>query len=145
MSAPSISNPFFFVLAEPENVQFKRNAFRATLPGLTAAMNDDYDTRYKVDDISAGGLSFDIPDSSLARGDEVTLHLFLADRLISTEIPARVMRVEPGQIGLAFKTLDRQQELRIDKIVLETQKRAIIREKIERENQERTELLGKQY
>lgn len=143
MSAANMNDTFFFVLAEPDLVEFKRNAFRATLPGLTAALNNGSSQRYRVDDVSAGGLSFDAPGLELARGTEVTVNLFLADRLFAAEISARVMRVETGQIAVAFKSLDRQQELRIDKLVLETQKRAIIREKMEREAQERAELLAK--
>jgi hypothetical protein len=113
----------------------RRRAFRAEPPALYARIGG-LDGYFRVNDISAGGLNLQPDQSDLRAGDIVPLDVLIAGRRYLSGLHAEVVRATPAEAALAFRNLSRRQELKLDKLVLEMQKRAIAHLKSEREAQE---------
>jgi c-di-GMP-binding flagellar brake protein YcgR len=103
------------------DIEAKRQAFRTSLPGLTARLSVTGDS-LPVRDISAGGLSMDDVKERFAVGDQMELDLFIKDKLIIAGLKVQIARRAGQQTGLRFLDLDLRQEQRLDKLVLEIQK-----------------------
>lgn len=114
----------------------RRQAFRATPVGVTARVRGALDS-FGVNDISAGGICMTIPAVRYAKGDVLTLDVLIAGRRFLSELSAVVVRSVPMECACAFQGLTRHQELKLDKLVLELQKRAIALRRQERDAQER--------
>lgn len=114
----------------------RRQAFRATPVGVTAKVQGALDS-FGVNDISAGGICMTMPTVRYAKGDVLTLDVLIAGRRFLSELSAVVVRSVPMECACAFQGLTRHQELKLDKLVLELQKRAIALRRQEREAQER--------
>jgi hypothetical protein len=113
----------------------QRNAFRTRIPGLEAASVATGDS-YPISDLSATGLSYLDPRKRHQRGDVLHLDITIAGRIFLEDVTARVMRVgDDGSTGVAFEGLNRQKELRLDKLILEAQKRLIAMQKKKAENE----------
>lgn len=111
----------------------QRRAFRAKIPGLKVvvpAKNKGYD----VVDLSAMGLAFRDDTKDFKENVIITFDLYLNDKVFLAELTARVMRVlGNGLIGCNFEGNDHRKEARLDKLVLEVQKRLIALRKKARE------------
>lgn len=111
----------------------QRRAFRAKIPGLKVvvpAKNKGYD----VVDLSAMGLAFRDETRDFKENVIITFDLCLNDKVFLSELTARVMRVlGNGLIGCNFEGNDHRKEARLDKLVLEVQKRLIALRKKARE------------
>jgi len=111
----------------------QRRAFRAKVPGLKVvvpARNAGYD----VMDLSAMGLAFKDDAKSFKENTIITFDLYLNDKVFLAELTARVMRMLPnGLVGCNFEGNDHRKEARLDKLVLEVQKRLIALRKKARE------------
>lgn len=125
-----------FDITMPGEDEKLRQAYRTRVPGLdvrivTKAGEQDY----PVLDISASGFAFADSPRGWSSGQEFQFQLLLAKRLFLDEVKGRVMRVigEKGIIGCVFHDLDRRQEIKLDKLVLEVQKRLIELRKAKRE------------
>ncbi|UZP67860.1 PilZ domain-containing protein [Desulfovibrio mangrovi] len=102
-----------------------RRAFRAQVPGLEGWFADRQ-KGYPIKDISATGFAILDETRSFKQGESLQMDLFIKQRLYVGEIPCQVVRaLENGIVGFDFLPLDRRQEARIDKLVLEVQKRSI--------------------
>jgi len=114
-----------------------RQAFRTRVPGLdvrviTKAGPQDF----PVSDISATGFAFADTPRNYSSGMEFSFDLLLGKRLFLGDLKAKVMRVlDKGIIGCNFMEMDRRQEIKLDKLVLEVQKRLIELRKAKREAQ----------
>lgn len=106
----------------------KRCGFRTKVPGLVALLHGP-PASFSVNDISAGGLCVRDPDGLLVLGSAVTLDLELVGKSFLRDARAKVSRHQDGLAGLYFVELTRRQEERLDKLVLEVQKRAISKSK----------------
>jgi len=103
----------------------QRRAFRAKIPGLTVHLAKT-DTVYKVADLSAMGLAFFDDARAFDEGEPVTFDLLLNNKVFLSELKAKVMRVlQNGLVGCDFEINDHRKEARLDKLVLEVQKRLI--------------------
>ena len=103
----------------------KRNAFRARVPGLTVNV-EGRPHDYMVKDISASGLAVLDEERSFAEGEVVHLDLLINKRVYLRTVKGEVIRVlDNGIVGVNFLELNRRQEARLDKLVLEVQKRLI--------------------
>jgi hypothetical protein len=113
----------------------QRNAYRTRIPGLEAALVGTSEA-YPILDLSATGMSYLDPDKHHGRGETLHLDLTIAKRIFLEDVVAKVMRVgDDGATGVAFDGLTRQKELRLDKLILEAQKRLIAqRKKTENQN-----------
>lgn len=103
----------------------KRGAFRASVPGLQVALPGG--VLCQVKDLSAGGVGFSAPQGEvLAADSELQIDLLVADKLYVGALTTRIVRVTPeGTVACSFGELSRSQEMRLDKLVLEMQKRLI--------------------
>lgn len=107
-----------------------RGAFRATIPGLSIRLPSGETCTAK--DLSVGGAGFVPPPSLHLHKDQVLmLDILVADHLYVQGLESVVARVSPEAVACAFQNLTRTQEIRLDKLVLETQKRLIARRKAE--------------
>lgn len=110
----------------------RRQAFRAVPPGLTVKVEGTLDS-FGVHDISAGGVRINMPEVRFEKDQVLRLALLISGRLYLKGMEILVMRAVPGECACAFQNLTRHQELKLDKLVLEIQKRDIIRRQMERE------------
>lgn len=117
--------------ADPPGVG-RRQAFRAVPPGLTVRQEGTLDS-FGVNDISAGGVCIAMPELRFEKGRLLRLDLLIAGRLFLKGMESLVVRAVPGECACAFQNLTRHQELKLDKLVLEVQKRDITRRRLERE------------
>jgi len=103
----------------------KRQAFRARVPGLLCIVQGR-DVEFAVKDISATGLALVDETNTLADDEVFYLDLLINRRAYMQEVKAKVIRIiGNGIVGVNFLELDRRQEAKLDKLVLEVQKRLI--------------------
>jgi c-di-GMP-binding flagellar brake protein YcgR len=103
----------------------KRQAFRARVPGLLCIVQGR-DVEFPVKDISATGMALVDEGNNLSDDEVVYLDLLINHRAYMQEVKAKVIRViGNGIVGVNFIELDRRQEAKLDKLVLEVQKRLI--------------------
>ena len=112
-----------------------RGAFRTSLPGLSILLYCGKE--YAVRDLSSGGIGF-VADpgvsaaEGLVPGSVQSLTLCVGGKPYITQLMGKVVRVTlEGIVAMAFEGLDRTKELRLDKLVLEIQKRLIAKRKAE--------------
>lgn len=119
-----------FSVSFPGMDNSQRRAFRATVPGLEIFIKQKGGA-YAVKDISAMGLA--VGGKSLqdfTEGEVYEFDLLLNKKLYIAKMHAKVMRVlDNGIVGCNFEQLDRRQEARLDKLILEVQKRMIAMKK----------------
>ncbi len=116
-----------------------RRAYRTRVPGLDIRINTKKGPLdFPVSDISASGFAFADNPRGYSSGMEFTFDLMLSKKLFLTELKAKVMRVltDKGIIGCDFLAMERSQEIKLDKLVLEVQKRLIELRKSKREAEE---------
>ncbi len=113
-----------------------RKSFRTIPAGLRVRL-DGEETTYKVNDISAGGISMNVPADRCVKDQDLALDLLVVDKLYLHGLSARVVRRFAEECACAFQELSRAQELKLDKLVLEMQKRFILQRKQEREEEEK--------
>ncbi len=104
----------------------KRRAFRATIPGLEAYVHGR-DRFYPIKDLSATGMGLQAQqDDEFEHGEHFTFDLYLNKKLYLGELEAKIMRIA-GQhvVGCVFEAPPPRKEARLDKLVLEVQKRLI--------------------
>ncbi|ABB38337.1 type IV pilus assembly PilZ [Oleidesulfovibrio alaskensis G20] len=103
----------------------QRRAFRTRIRGLEAFL-EERGTFLPVRDISATGCSVDGDEQGFGIGDDFRIDLFVNKKLFIAGLLLRVVRLLPdGGLGCSFEELDRRQEARLDKLILEVQKRQI--------------------
>lgn len=102
-----------------------RQAYRTRVPGFEAKFVQKPHP-YQVKDISASGFAVDDPTKNFKEGQILDLEFYLNKKLFLGGLQAKVMRVVPnGIIGFVFEAMDRRQMMKLDKLVLEVQKRLI--------------------
>ncbi len=122
-----------FEINIPEEEGQLRKAFRTKVPGLTARFPAAGRT-LDVMDLSATGFAVSDPERGFKEGQALEVELLIKNRVFLREVNAEVMRVlDNGIIGLNFVDLDRQRQIKLDKLVLEVQKRLIALRKKKRE------------
>jgi c-di-GMP-binding flagellar brake protein YcgR len=102
-----------------------RKAFRTKVPGLTARFSA-LGKVFEVKDLSATGFAVLDPDRGFKEGQAVEVDLLISKKLFLAEASSEVMRVlDNGIVGINFINLERQKQAKLDKLVLEVQKRLI--------------------
>ncbi len=113
-----------------------RKAFRTQVPGLMVRIKDRKEP-YQVKDVSAGGFAFLDESRSFKEGAVLEVDLLLKTKLFLGGLKARVMRVlDNGITGCNLEDLDPRQEARLDKLVLEVQKRLIAQRRLQGDKKE---------
>lgn len=106
----------------------QRSAFRAMVRGLFARFEDG--SMYDVHDISACGCSLAMPLHACTIGNVFTLDLMAGNNALVTGLQAKVVRLIPHTLAAcAFVEVTRNQEFKLDKLILEIQKRKIAQRK----------------
>lgn len=102
-----------------------RKAYRTKVPGFHAKIEDTGKV-YTVKDVSASGFAVDDQGKTLKEGVATTVTFYLNKKTFLAGVRAEVVRVlQNGIVGLNFVDLDRRQSMKLDKLVLEIQKRLI--------------------
>lgn len=115
-------------LEQPDGAQGAggRRSYRATLPGLTAVVAG---RAFPVNDISSGGMCVTMPGGRLSKGQALQFDLFIASRLFLKDVHTKLVRASATECAFVFENLVSQQEMKLDKLILELQKREIIRQR----------------
>lgn len=115
----------------PSDIEGERRAFRTSVPGLAASVAGK-DGTFPVENVSAVGIAMQAPGHAFAEGEDLRVDLLIQGRPYITALPAKVARLgEGGLVGCEFASPDFWQEARLDKLVLEVQKRMIAQRKAE--------------
>ncbi|WP_243546798.1 PilZ domain-containing protein [Pseudodesulfovibrio tunisiensis] len=110
-----------------------RKAFRTRVPGLAARFRDR-ELQLDVKDLSASGFAVLEQTGAFKEGERLAIDLLIRNKLFLGDVGAEVMRVlDNGIVGMNFLELDRQKQTKLDKLVLEVQKRLIELRKKQRE------------
>ncbi|WP_031482122.1 PilZ domain-containing protein [Maridesulfovibrio frigidus] len=103
-----------------------RGAFRTSVPGLAIKV-EGYPEPFSVKDFSVNGLAFSAGDVDFEVNTNLEVDLVLGKKEILVGITLGVVRnIGKGLMGCVFVDLDKYQEERLDKLVLEIQKRMIL-------------------
>lgn len=114
-----------FEINVPDGDDQLRKAFRTRVPGLTVRF-PALKRVFEVKDLSATGFAVLDPDKGFKENQPLEMELLIKKKLFLSEVSAVVMRVlDNGIIGINFVDLDRQKQVKLDKLVLEVQKRLI--------------------
>ncbi len=124
-----------FDIKMPGDDEKLRQAFRTRVPGLDVRLMTKAGVQeFQIRDISSTGFAFADSPRGYSSGQELVVDILLAKRLFLGDIKAKVMRVlDNGIIGCNFAGMDRRQEIKLDKLVLEVQKRLIELRKAKKE------------
>lgn len=116
-----------------DNGGSQRRAFRAKIPGVTVTVPGK-PAPFEVADLSAMGLAFLDSSKGFTEGTVIEFDLLINKKVFLTKLTAKVMRVlDNGIIGCNFEGVDHRKEVKLDKLVLEVQKRMIALKKKSRE------------
>ncbi len=122
-----------FKINIPNDDDQLRKAFRTRVPGLNARFSA-INRVFEVKDLSATGFAVLDPDKGFKENQQIEIELLIKNKLFLGEITAIVMRVlDNGITGINFIDLDRKKQAKLDKLVLEVQKRLIELRKKQRE------------
>ncbi|WP_320005837.1 PilZ domain-containing protein [Maridesulfovibrio sp.] len=103
-----------------------RGAFRTSLPGLALRI-DGRPESYSVKDFSVNGLAFAAGKESFAVDEQFKVDFVLGKKELLTGLEIKIVRdIGEGLMGCIYVDLDKYQEARLDKLVLEVQKRMIL-------------------
>lgn len=112
-----------------------RKAFRTRVPGLSVRF-PALKKVYEVKDLSATGFAVLDQAKSFKEGQPLEAELLINKKLFLSGVNSVVMRVlDNGIIGINFVELERQKQAKLDKLVLEVQKRLIELRKKQREQE----------
>ncbi|ADU63089.1 MAG: PilZ domain-containing protein [Pseudodesulfovibrio sp.] len=114
-----------FDLDIPSGDDQLRKAFRTKVPGLMARF-PALGKVFEVKDLSATGFAVLDLDRGFKEGQAVEVDLLIGKKLFLAAASSEVMRVlDNGIVGINFIDLERQKQVKLDKLVLEVQKRLI--------------------
>ncbi|WP_319584018.1 PilZ domain-containing protein [uncultured Pseudodesulfovibrio sp.] len=122
-----------FNIQLPDDEERLRKAFRTKVPGLTVRF-PGLGIVHAVSDLSATGFAVIDKSGRFTEKETFDVELLIKDRLFLAGATAKCMRAhDNGVVGLNFVDLDRQRQMKLDKLVLEVQKRLIALRKKKRE------------
>lgn len=111
----------------------RRQSFRTYCFGVKTQERGKELRKFEVRDLSSHGICFDAPPGTYVKGDKLLLHLTIADKVYLSDLEAYVVRAADQECACAFQNMARPKELKLDKLILEMQKRHIIQRKQERD------------
>ena len=122
-----------FEINVPDDDDQLRKAFRTRVPGLNVRF-PALKRVFEVKDLSATGFAILDTDKGFKENQPLEIELLIKKKLFLGKVNAVVMRVlDNGIIGINFVDLERQKQVKLDKLVLEVQKRLIELRKKQRE------------
>ena len=109
-----------------QSSQHPRGRYRVAAPGLSLYL-EDVAQAFEIGDLSAGGCSLRASAAQLAVGRIFNGDLHIGDTSYLVDLKIKVIRhIANNSVACAFQALSRQQELALDKLLLEMQKRSIV-------------------
>ena len=110
----------------PGEERLKRKAYRVQLVGLKVSL-DGSGMSFSVLDLSATGVAFDpgAHKHNFVKGAIISISLWWKNKLIMEGLKARIVRVANKLVACQFEKMDYKQELKLDKLILEVQKKMI--------------------
>ena len=110
----------------PGEDKLKRKAYRIQVPGLKLSQDGSRIT-FPVFDLSATGVAFDpgAHKHNFVKGAIISISLWWKNKLIMEGLKARIVRVANKLVACQFEKMDYKQELKLDKLILEVQKKMI--------------------
>ncbi len=127
---------FDFDVDFPEAQGHSRQAYRLSIPGLEIFVRGRA-VFLPVKDISATGMGIVDRARRLHEGDLFDFDLLLLRKPLLSGLKGRVMRFLPdGLAGCVYENLDPEAEAKLDKLILEVQKRLIARKRNPARDQE---------
>ena len=107
------------------NDEQSRQAYRTRVPGFEVKILES-GMVYGVKDLSVSGFAVEDKEGVFTQGNVCEVEFYLNKKLFLGGAQAVVMRVmNQGIVGFTFQDLDRRQVIKLDKLVLEVQKRLI--------------------
>ena len=108
-----------------QNSRHQRGRYRVAAHGLSLHL-EDVAQAFEIGDLSAGGCSLLAPPALLTVGRIFNGDLHIGDTSYLVDLKIKIIRhITNNSIACAFQALNRQQELALDKLLLEIQKRSI--------------------
>ncbi|MFO7727568.1 MAG: PilZ domain-containing protein [Desulfonatronovibrio sp.] len=105
----------------------QRKAYRVSIPNLEITIKDR-EEKFQALDISAGGVAFSFSEKEnpgLEQGQEIKISLVIRSRVFLEDLRAVVVKTGDSFAACEFKDIPLRQEARLDKLVLEVQKKMI--------------------
>ncbi|MDR2696533.1 MAG: PilZ domain-containing protein [Deltaproteobacteria bacterium] len=103
----------------------RRGRYRVAARGLSMYLNDVAQA-FEIGDLSSSGCNLRAPAELLAVGRIFDSGLYIGNTSYLTNIRLKVIRrLAGGGIACVFQSLSRRQEIMLDKLLLEIQKRSI--------------------
>ncbi|BCS86890.1 PilZ domain-containing protein [Pseudodesulfovibrio sediminis] len=122
-----------FQISIPDEEEQLRKAFRTKVPGLTVRF-PSLNRALDVMDLSATGFAVLDSENGFQEKQTIEIELLIKNKLFISGASALVMRcLDNGIVGLNFVDLERQKQIKLDKLVLEVQKRLIALKKKKRD------------
>lgn len=107
----------------------RRRAFRAKAYGIAVTF-EEQNVTCDILDVSVTGFAIKNELVIIKEGVEYSVSVLVAGKAYLSDLTCRVVRIlDNGIIGCDFRTLDRRQEARLDRLVLELQKRMIAKKR----------------
>jgi hypothetical protein len=124
MTSDSRYDALDFYIAQ--NSPHQRGRYRVAARGLALYLDDVAQT-FDIHDLSSSGCSLRAPAELLAVGRifNSDLHIGTASYLAGLELKV-IRHIADGIVACVFQSLSRQQEIMLDKLLLEIQKRSIV-------------------
>jgi len=114
-----------FKISIPSADDRMRQAYRTRVPGFFACF-PEVDAQCPVKDLSATGFAIVDEQHRFTEGNEYKAELRIKEKVFLDEFTVKAKRVlDNGLVGFTFHKLDRRSQLKLDKLVLEVQKRLI--------------------
>ncbi len=108
-----------------DNKNTARGAFRTSIPGLVLKI-PGHPAPLPVKDFSVNGLAFAAGKDRFKVDEEFTVDFVLGKKVLLSGLTIKIVRdIGKGLMGCTYVDLDKYQEERLDKLVLEVQKRMI--------------------
>ena len=103
----------------------QRGRYRVATQGLSLHM-DDAEQAFDIGDLSSSGCNLRVPEALLAVGQIFGGNLHIGYASYLTDLKLKVVRhISKNSIACTFQALSRQQEITLDTLLLEIQKRGI--------------------
>lgn len=125
-----------FKISIPSDDERMRQAYRTRVPGFLACFESP-EASCPVKDLSATGFAIVDDQKRFVEGRQYEVLLKIKDKVFLDELKVKAMRVlNNGLVGFNFQELDRRKQIKLDKLVLEVQKRLIAYKKAKREQED---------
>ena len=116
------------------NSPLQRGRYRVATRGLSLYL-DDVAQAFDIRDLSSSGCNLHAPAGLLAVGRIFDCDLHIGDAAYLTDLKVKVVRHVDNGVACVFQSLSDTQEIMLDKLLLELQKRGIATQAAQRKRE----------